>query len=145
MAAEAMDPFTRLDFSERHRYKLYKTINQPKKRGENMVAVKNVTTSIPGYRPVLEERETIITFDETKAPAVVYTFNPALIRKLDALAEERADEVSVIRAESINGVELREYQVPKKWIKVNASRVLSEEERAAYVERGKIAALNFKK
>lgn len=100
-----------------------------------MVAVKQITTSIPGYRPVLEERETIITFDETQAPAAVYTFNPALIRKLDDLTDARSEEIKCIRAESINGVECREYELPKKWLKVNASRILDEEQRKAWAER----------
>ena len=102
-----------------------------------MIHVTEVSTTVPGYRPVLEERETIITFDESNAPAAIFTYNPAFIRKLDKLFEERPDDVSFIRAESINGVELREYHVPKKWIKVNASRILTEEQKQQYRERFK--------
>ena len=107
--------------------------------------VKQVKTSIPGYRPSPEERETIIRFNEANPYASVYTFNPALIRKLDKLVEDRASEMTCIDAENINGVQARGYAVPKKWVKVNASRILSEEERARLSERGKANAHNLRK
>lgn len=101
-----------------------------------MIEVKAVETSIPGSTPTREERETIIIYNEVpNEPATVFTYNPALIRKLDALTEERAEEVQCTRAESINGVQLREYTLPKKWVKINPSRILTEEERAAWRKR----------
>lgn len=103
-----------------------------------MIPVKEIKTTIPGYRPILEERETIITFNETQEPAEVFTHNPAMIRKLDALTDQRPEEVTCCRAETINGVELREYRVPKKWVKVNASRILSEDQKQAIRERFRI-------
>ncbi len=102
-----------------------------------MIPVNEVKMNVPGYRPALEERETVIRFDETQNPADVYTYNPALIRKLDALTDERPDDVSCYRAESINGVGLRCYRIPKKWVKVNASRILTEEERTKLTEQMK--------
>lgn len=102
-----------------------------------MIPVKAIRTNPPGYRPSNDERETIIRFDETQAPATVYTFNPAMIRKIDALTDERPEEVSCIKAESINGVEMREYTIPKKWVKVRASRILSEAEREKLAEVGR--------
>lgn len=96
--------------------------------------IKEIKTSVPGYRLSLEERETVITFNELDSAATIFTYNPALIRKLDKLTEERSDEVSMFRAESINGIQLRECHVPKKWVKVNASRIVSEEERAKRAE-----------
>ena len=96
---------------------------------------KYVRTSIPGYRPSLIERETIITFNEAEEWANVYTFNPSLIRKIVAM-EDRED-VSFKTYEDINGVECCECTVPKKWVKINASRILSEEQKAALTERMK--------
>lgn len=107
-----------------------------------MITIKEITTTPAGYRPTLEERETIIHFDEAGNNAEVFTFNLALIRKLDALAEERPDEVTITRAEAINGIQCREYRLPKKWIKVNASRILSEDEKARLSERGRRLAEN---
>lgn len=101
-----------------------------------MIEVKQITTPLTGSTPTREERETVIVFNELpEEPATVFTYNPALIRKLDALTEERAEEVQCTRAESINGVQLREYTLPKKWVKINPSRILTEEERAAWAKR----------
>lgn len=116
--------------------------NQQRKKVITTIPAKAIATSIPGYKPNNYERETIITFDETPENAVVLTYNPAFIRKLDALTETRPGEVSCCRAESINGVQLREYRIPKRWIKVNPSRILTEEERERYAERGRINRQN---
>lgn len=99
-----------------------------------MIPITEIKMSVPYYKPSLEERETIICFNELDSTAEVFTYNPALIRKLDALTDARSDEVTCTRAESINGVGLRQYIVPKKWVKVNASRIISEEERAKRAE-----------
>ena len=96
--------------------------------------VKQVKTSIPGYKPSREERETIIRYTEADSEASVYTFNPSLIKKLDALAESRPEEVHCMDAQSINGVENRDYLIPRNWVKVNASRALSDSERERLAE-----------
>lgn len=102
-----------------------------------MIAINEINTTAAGYLPTQEERETIITFNKTQEPAEVFTYNPALIRKLDELTERRADEVECIRAESINGVQLREYHIPKKWINIRPNRIMTDEERRAWAERFK--------
>lgn len=79
-----------------------------------MIEVKGIQTSIPNYKLTNEKRETVITFNETGEPANVFTYNPAFIKKLDLLSESRPEDVACIRAESINGVQLREYEIPKK-------------------------------
>lgn len=105
--------------------------------------IRQIKTSVPGYKPSREERETIIRFSEADLEASVFTFNPALIRKLDALVEQRPDEVNCMEANSINGVESREYLVPKGWVKVNPSRILSKEERAIKSERMKAVRMKI--
>ena len=80
------------------------------------------------------EQETIIGFNEAEATASVYTHNAALIRKLEALADSRPDEAKRERSYPDGG---REYIVPKRWVKVNASRILTDEQRATMVEHGK--------
>lgn len=102
-----------------------------------MIEVKEIRTTIPEYRPTLDERETIITFNETQEPAEIFTFNPALIRKLDGLTDSRPEEVICCRAEAVNGVQLRTYTIPKKWVKVNPSRILTEEEKTTRAEQMK--------
>lgn len=75
-----------------------------------------------------EERETIITFNEKDETASVYTMNGALIRKLDGLAQTRPDGA-------------QEYEVPKKWVKVNAGPVLTDEQRKAKAESARAARI----
>ena len=78
------------------------------------------------------EQETIITFNEAEATANIYTHNAALIRKLEALAGSRPDEVQRARSYPDGG---REYIVPKRWVKVQPPRAYSEEQRAAMAAR----------
>lgn len=80
------------------------------------------------------EKETIITFNEQEKTAVIYTHNTALCRKLDKLADERPEEAKRLRTFPDGG---REFEIPKRWVKVNASRILTEEERERAQERGK--------
>lgn len=76
----------------------------------------------------LYEQETIILFNEAEKTTSVYTHNRALIRKLEKLAEDRPDDCRLKRRDPENRA--AEYIVPKKWIKINAPRQLSEEEKA---------------
>ena len=82
------------------------------------------------------EQETIINFNEAEPTATIYTHNGALTRKLEALADQRPTEAKRGRAFSDGG---REYIVPKRWVKVNASRILTEEQKATIAARFKKA------
>lgn len=74
------------------------------------------------------EQETIINFNEAEPMATIYTHNGALKRKLAKLAKERPADVRHSRSFP-EGAE--EYIVPKRWVRVNASRILSEAQREA--------------
>ena len=74
----------------------------------------------------LEEQETIITFNEKDHTANVYTMNKALTRKLDGLTVTRADDARRVKTYPDGA---QEYEVPKKWVKVNAPRTVSETQR----------------
>ena len=80
------------------------------------------------------EQETIIGFNEAEATASVYTHNGALKSKLEKLAKERSADVQLSRRYPEGAVE---YTVPKRWVKVNAGPVLTEEERERRRERAK--------
>ena len=80
------------------------------------------------------EVATIIDFNEAEAEANVYTHNAALCRKLEALADQRPEEVKRGRSFPDGG---REYTIPKRWVKVNAGPILTEEERERRRERAK--------
>ena len=73
-----------------------------------------------------EERETIITYNEAEAVASVYTMNGALIRKLEGLVESRPGEARRVKTYPDGA---QEYEVPKKWIRVQPPRVLTDEQR----------------
>lgn len=83
------------------------------------------------------EQETIFLFNEEEKTASVYTFNKSLQKKLAILAKERPEECYLDKPQNtLDGAV--EYIVPKKWIKIRANRILSDEERAALSERAKI-------
>jgi len=75
-----------------------------------------------------EEKETVIRFDEAGLMAVVYTNNSTWKNKLAKLASERPAEVCFMEEDGWGGVT---YEVPKKWLRLQAPIVLSEEQRAA--------------
>lgn len=67
------------------------------------------------------EQETIINFNEAEPTATIYTHNPALRRKLEQLCEQRPGDAKRSRAFPDGGAE---YIVPKRWVKVSASRIM---------------------
>lgn len=79
-----------------------------------------------------KERETVITFNEADKTADVFTYNRKLLGQLSQLASDRPDECKVIYDNPEGAVC---YEVPKKWIKVRASRILSDEQRQAIADR----------
>ena len=85
-----------------------------------------------------QEQETVINFNEADAEAVVYTHNGALTRKLERLLAERPEEVRRGKSYTDGGME---YIIPKRWVKVNASRILTEAQRRAALESAKAARM----
>ncbi len=79
-----------------------------------------------------EERETIIRFDDSENIASIYTCNPSWKARLDKLMSER-DEISLADEDIYS----RTYILPKKWIKVAAPRILTEEERLKLANRAR--------
>jgi hypothetical protein len=81
------------------------------------------------------EQETIINFNKQEKTADIETFNPAWMLKLAKLAEERPDDVKELYQHSPGSAR---YVFPKKWLKINPSRILTEERKAALREQLKI-------
>ena len=82
------------------------------------------------------EQETIILFNEEEKTASVYTFNKSIQRKLSQLSNERPDECYLDNPQlALEGAV--EYIIPKKWIKLRASRILSDEQKEELSERAK--------
>jgi len=82
------------------------------------------------------EMETIINFNEEEATASVYTHNKALRHKLEQLAQERPDDCKLFKVSHED--QAVEYYIPKSWVKINPTRILSDEQRAALAENARI-------
>ena len=80
------------------------------------------------------EQETVILFNEAEAAASVYTYNGALKRKLTGLCATRPTEARQIKDDGRGGLT---FEVPKRWIKINASRILTEEQKKERAERAR--------
>lgn len=80
------------------------------------------------------EKETIITYNEAEPTADVFTYNKALIRKLEKLCAEYPQEFKNI----VNtGDESKSFVVPKKYVKVTAPRKFNGKTREKMVEMAK--------
>jgi len=82
----------------------------------------------------MQERETIILFNEADDTASVDTCNPALIRKLDKqIALQENGPIALLHEDEFG----KRYLIPKSWVKVQFPRTLSPEQRAELSARGK--------
>ena len=70
------------------------------------------------------EQETIINFNEAEKAASVYTHNNALRHKLEKLSQERPEECK-LKQISRDG-RVVDYIIPKAWVRVTPTRILSE-------------------
>lgn len=74
------------------------------------------------------ERETVITFNEAENFAEVITYNSRMKRTLAGLAADRPEDVQHVKTNPEGGAT---YRTPKSWVKIRASRILSEAQKAA--------------
>jgi len=77
------------------------------------------------------EQETIINFNAGEQTATLYTRDPAVIRKVDALVIEFPDIFKCIGASDID----RTYEMPKSSVTYRKPRNISEAQRKAASER----------
>lgn len=63
---------------------------------------------------LLNEQETVITFNAEEAHALIYTAYPPMMRKLDKYCKENPDEWQVLRTDSIS----KSYKCPKEFITI---------------------------
>lgn len=78
------------------------------------------------------EQETIINYNQGEAEAIVFTYDKALIRKLERLREKNP-AVELLREEKTGA---REYRIPKSWIGIKIPRVLRTAERERIKNQG---------
>ena len=77
------------------------------------------------------EQETIINFNAQDQIATLYTRDPAIIRKIDALVIEYPDTFKCIGETDID----KTYSMPKSFVTYRKPRRISEEQREAARER----------
>lgn len=83
------------------------------------------------------EKETVLIFNERELICECFTYNPRLKRRLASLLTSRPDDVQKTRETSDGAIE---YTFPKQWLRINAPRSMSEDEkemRAAVLERNR--------
>ena len=85
-----------------------------------------------------EEKETISRWDETPEKATLFTYNRALINKMDSYMTSHPEDVECVRKENIDDTESATYLIPKRWVKVSPLRKVSEENRKKSAERLKV-------
>ena len=86
------------------------------------------------YKLTKAEMETIIVFNEAESTASITTFNGILIRTLSALCAAHPYETSS-EGPSCDGEYF--FSIPRKHIKINAGRAISEERRQTLVEQSR--------
>lgn len=84
------------------------------------------------------EQETFLNFKE----ASVYTHNKALRRKPKKLAQERPGECRLFK--TFHDGRAVEYYIPKSWVKINPSRILTAEQRESMAEGARKRSLSQK-
>ena len=77
------------------------------------------------------EQETIINFNAEEKTATLYTRDPAVMRKVDALVIEYPDTFKCIAETDID----KTYEIPKSAVTYRKPRKLSEEQREAARKR----------
>lgn len=77
------------------------------------------------------EQETIINFNAGDQTATIYTRDPAIMRKIDALVIEFPDIYKCIGETDID----KTYEMPKSFVSYRKPRRLTEEQREAAKER----------
>ena len=84
------------------------------------------------------EQETIINFNAGDQTATLYTRDPAVMRKVDALVIEYPDAYKCIGATDID----KTYEIPKSFVSYRKPRRLSEEQRDSARNRMKMLNLD---
>lgn len=77
------------------------------------------------------ERETIINFNDEEDEASIYSCQPRIWHRCEKLGLKAKN----IRRDSQGNIISKEYYCPKKWIKINKPKQLSDEAREKLAER----------
>ena len=88
------------------------------------------------------EQETVINYNQGEAEATIFTYDKALIRKLEGLRKKNP-AVVLLRVDETGA---KEYRIQKRWIKIVPPRTFSAEEIERRRQQGKASfAANWKR
>ena len=90
-----------------------------------MKYIKPIGKGVYKMKYTKEELETIIRFDEADPQATIYTCNQRMKNRMKSIQEQRPEEVELIREDEHSIT----YTFPKRWVKINPTRQLSQEEK----------------
>lgn len=90
-------------------------------------------TKVSKYSDISYERETLISYCDAEKTASCYTRNFSMMERLRTLAKERPEDVKLVQDSDF----CVEAILPKKWVKIRPSRILTPEQKLKAVERGK--------
>lgn len=79
------------------------------------------------YSLTAYEQETIINFNEDEKTASVYTYNKALIKKLDNFCLKYPDLYQLVKQEWYGKHLSKTYIIPKKYVTIRQPKILSED------------------
>ena len=113
-------------------------INRPDSVSENNVLTWERRFQL-AKRITKEERETIIRFDETDGPVVIYTFNSDLKKRLKSFAKKHPELCSMTAEDKDFGSIT--YEIEKSRLSIRLTAPYSEERRKADSERAKKAGI----
>lgn len=80
------------------------------------------------------EKETVLVFDEEDKIAHIQTYNARLQKRLAKIHEERPEECKEVKTYFDTDDGATAYTFPAKWVKINPSVKLSEEEKERRAE-----------
>ena len=86
------------------------------------------------------EMETIILYNDAELYCEIYTCNKALMRKMDKFCVEQPAYFNVTQQDALS----KTYKCPKKQVKINRVRKLTEEERYKRKERARVNLIRRK-
>lgn len=78
------------------------------------------------------EQETTILFNEEEKTAQVFVSNKSLLNRLHKILAERPGEITKVH-ENEDGSAI--FVLPKKWVKINPGRILSDERKKELSDR----------
>ena len=89
------------------------------------------------YKLSAYEKETIINFNEDEKTAYIYTYNKAMIKKLDEYCK-MFPGLFTLENENYYGKHLsKTYQIPKKYVSIRKPKILAEGQKVLAIDKAR--------